>query len=341
MDRYQLLPFGHAIAISVIGIIIRENIMLAKKFIFFIALLLLISCSENNTGIALGSLERERVIHPATTNNILIELPVAAGDPVKKGQVVAQFDDQLQQAMVAKVKAQFMQAQANLEKVLNGARAEEVAAANAAVAAAKATSLQSEANFERTQRLVKDRLASQDTLDRATASRDENLAKLESAQQQLNELTSGSRIEDIHIAKAQLQAADAELTIQQKHLNDLTITATRDGILDNLPWHVGERVTQNSPVAIVLAAGAPHARVYIPEPYRAKLSRGMQLMVKVDGISTAYSGTLTWIANDPAFTPYYALNQEERARLMYLAEVTLPKSAENLPSGVPAQVIMP
>lgn len=315
--------------------------MLAKKFIFFTALFLLISCSENNTGIALGSLERERVIHPATTNNILIELPVAAGHSVKKGQVVAQFDDQLQQAMVAKAKAQFMQAQANLEKVLNGARAEEVAAANAAVAAAKATSLQSEANFQRTQRLVKDRLASQDTLDRATASRDENLAKLESVQQQLNELTSGSRIEDIHIAKAQLQAADAELTIQQKYLNDLTITATRDGILDNLPWHVGERVTQNSPVVIVLAAGAPHARVYIPEPYRAKLSRGMQLMVKVDGISTAYSGTLTWIANDPAFTPYYALNQEERARLMYLAEVTLPKSAESLPSGVPAQVIMP
>jgi HlyD family secretion protein len=33
--------------------------------------------------------------------------------------------------------------------------------------------------------------------------------------------------------------------------------ATRDGILDNLPWNLGERVTLGSPVAVVLAGLAP------------------------------------------------------------------------------------
>ncbi|RZF92599.1 HlyD family efflux transporter periplasmic adaptor subunit [Pseudoalteromonas sp. N1230-9] len=315
--------------------------MLAKRVVLILISLVITACSDSNEGVALGTLERERVIHPATTNEILIDLPVSAGQLVEKGQVIAQFDAELQQAIVAKAQAQLAQATAFLDKTLNGARPEEVAAASAKVAAANAAYTQSEANFRRAKTLVKDKLASQETLDSATAARDETFANLESAKQNLNELTNGSRVEDINSAKAQVQAAEAELKVQQKYLSDLTIKAMRAGRVDNLPWHVGERVTKGSPVVIIQANSAPYARVYIPEPYRAKLNQGMTLTVRVDGIDKDIQGELTWIATEPAFTPFYALNQEERARLMYLAEVTLPTSENNLPTGVPAQVIMP
>ena len=315
--------------------------MLAKRVVLILISLVVAACSDSNEGVALGTLERERVIHPATTNEILIDLPVSAGQLVEKGQVIAKFDAELQQAIVAKAQAQLAQATAFLEKTLNGARPEEVAAASAKVAAANAAYTQSEANFRRAKTLVKDKLASQETLDSATAARDETFANLESAKQNLNELTNGSRVEDINSAKAQVQAAEAELKVQQKYLSDLTIKAMRAGRVDNLPWHVGERVTKGSPVVIIQANSAPYARVYIPEPYRAKLNQGMTLTVRVDGIDKDIQGELTWIASEPAFTPFYALNQEERARLMYLAEVTLPVSENNLPTGVPAQVIMP
>jgi len=315
--------------------------MLAKRVVVILISLVITACSDSNEGVALGTLERERVIHPATTNEILIDLPVSAGQLVEKGQVIAKFDAELQQAIVAKAQAQLAQATAFLEKTLNGARPEEVAAASAKVAAANAAYTQSEANFRRAKTLVKDKLASQETLDSATAARDETFANLESAKQNLNELTNGSRVEDINSAKAQVQAAEAELKVQQKYLSDLTIKAMRAGRVDNLPWHVGERVTKGSPVVIIQANSAPYARVYIPEPYRAKLNQGMTLTVRVDGIDKDIQGELTWIATEPAFTPFYALNQEERARLMYLAEVTLPTSENNLPTGVPAQVIMP
>ncbi|NHH88980.1 HlyD family efflux transporter periplasmic adaptor subunit [Pseudoalteromonas sp. MB47] len=315
--------------------------MLAKRVVLILISLVITACSDSNEGVALGTLERERVIHPATTNEILIDLPVSAGQLVEKGQVIAKFDAELQQAIVAKAQAQLAQATAFLEKTLNGARPEEVAAASAKVAAANAAYTQSEANFRRAKTLVKDKLASQETLDSATAARDETFANLESAKQNLNELTNGSRVEDINSAKAQVQAAEAELKVQQKYLSDLTIKAMRAGRVDNLPWHVGERVTKGSPVVIIQANSAPYARVYIPEPYRAKLNQGMTLTVRVDGIDKDIQGKLTWIATEPAFTPFYALNQEERARLMYLAEVTLPTSENNLPTGVPAQVIMP
>jgi len=312
------------------------------KIIFTCLLFLILSgCNNDEKGIALGTLERDRIAHTATVSEVITQLPILAGTKVLKGQILVQLDNTLQTALVAKAHAQMLQAKANLEKVHNGAREEEVAAASAQVAGAKAALVKSEANYERAKMLIKKQLTSQATLDSTLAARDENLAKLNSAQEQLLQLINGARIEDLKIAEAILATSVAVLTSEQKNLQDLTITAKRDGLLDNLPWNLGERVTAGSPVAIVLAGNAPFARVYVPEPYRVKIKSGDQLSVKVDGLEKSFNGTVRWISSEPAFTPYYALNQAERANLMYLAEVLLPNSAANLPMGVPAQVQMP
>ncbi|CSD20243.1 HlyD family secretion protein [Vibrio cholerae] len=68
---------------------------------------------------------------------------------------------------------------------------------------------------------------------------------------------------------------------------------------------------------------------------------GQTVTVHVDGIKDQYQGKIRWVANEPSFTPYYALTEKERSRLMYLAEVDLPESAMDLPSGLPAQVDLP
>jgi HlyD family secretion protein len=185
------------------------------------------------------------------------------------------------------------------------------------------------------------KLTSQVTLDSALASRDESAARLLSVEEQLLQLINGARLEDLQIAEASLASTIAIVASETKKLKDLTVTAKRDGVLDSLPWNLGERVTLGSPVAIVLAGKAPFARVYVPEPYRVNIHIGDELAVYVDGLTDPIIGSVSWIASEPAFTPYYALNQEDRANLMYLAEVQLPNSAAQLPMGVPAQVKMP
>jgi len=311
---------------------------LFTRYCFLFIFPLLSACDNTKTGIALGTLERERIAHTATVSEVIIALPVSAGSQVTKGTVLVKLDDTIQKAQVAKAKAQMQQAKANLEKVHNGARTEEVAAASAQVAGAKAALVKSEANYQRAKTLIKKELASQATLDNALASRDENNAKLDSAQEKLLQLINGARIEDLQIADAILATAIAVLESEKKKLSDLTITAKRNGLLDNLPWNLGERVTQGSPVAIVLAGNAPFARVYVPEPYRVKVKVDDKLSVHIDGLTAPITGTVRWISAEPAFTPYYALNQAERANLMYLAEIQLPDSASELPMGVPAQV---
>ncbi len=311
------------------------------RFYFSLIFLLLAACGDQSQHLALGTLERERIAQTATTNEVIVALPVAAGTTVSKGTLLVQLDDTLQKARVDKANAEVVQARANLEKLQHGARTEELAAARARVAGARAALLESQAHHARIRDLQRDKLASQADFDKARATRDSNQASLQSAQEALLVLTNGAREEDLRAAEATLNATIAVLKSETRRLSDLSIVATRDGILDNLPWNLGERVTIGSPLAIVLAGKAPFARVYVPEPYRVKLKIGDTLVVHVDGIEKPVQGQLRWISNEPAFTPYYAMNQEERSRLMYLAEVQLPDSEQALPNGVPAQVELP
>jgi HlyD family secretion protein len=258
---------------------------------------------------------------------------------VTAGTLLVQLDDTRQQARVARARAEVAQAKARLEELRNGARAEDIAAASARVAGARATVVETAANYTRAKKLLQQELAAQATVDTALAHRDAAEATLQSAQEELLRLTNGTRPEQLDQAAAAVQAAKAQLALEQQQLSDLSVVATRDAYLDSLPWHVGERVTLGATVAVLLADAAPYARVYVPEPWRARLQVGDRRQVRVDGIEQPLVGTLRWIATEPAFTPYYALNATDRARLVYLAEFDL-EGAQALPTGVPAQVLL-
>jgi len=315
--------------------------VLSRRLFAVIACLLLSACYGEDGNIALGNLERDRVALTATASEVLIALPVAQGTFVRKGTVLAQLDPAEQQAVVNQARAEVQKARFNLKKLENGAREEDIAKARASVAGAKAELVEAEATFNRFKDLTGRGTSSQAQLDSARANRDAALANLQSTDQQLKELVTGTRPEDLAIARAELAAAEASLATQQKILSDLTVTASRDGVLDNLPWNLGERVTVGSPVAVMLAGEAPYARVYVPEPHRVKINEGDTLQVRIDGVDQPIEGSVRWISSEASFTPYYALNQSERARLMYVAEIQLPDSARNLPNGVPAQVLLP
>ncbi|WP_028108195.1 HlyD family secretion protein [Ferrimonas futtsuensis] len=310
-------------------------------FSLFLSLPLLAACSGDGASMALGTLERDRVILTATANQIVRSTPIAEGSPVHQGDVLVVLDDTQQKAIVARARAEVAKANAYLLRLTNGERPEDIAAAQANLHRVEATLVEARANYQRAVTLVQRKLASQAELDSALANRDAAIAERESANEQLIKLTRGSRVEDITQAQASLEAAQAEQALQEQILSDLTVVATRDGILDSLPYNVGERVPMSGIVAAIQAEMAPFARVYVPEPYRVAMIPGMTLTVHVDGVEASFEGTLRWIATEPAFTPYYALNEQDRARLVYLAEVLLPDSAMRLPSGVPAQVEMP
>ena len=297
----------------------------------------LTACGDPSADQALGTLERDRVILKATASEIIFEQPIPEGTMVSEGTLLVQLDDTRQRAVVAGARAEVGKAAAQLEELRNGARPEDIAAASARVAGAKAALVEALASYERAVSLVKQQLAAQSTLDRALANRDEAEANLESAQEELLRLTNGTRQEQLDAGAASLQAAEAQLALEEHRLSELSVLATRDAHLDSLPWNVGERVTLGSTLAVLLAGDQPYARVYVPEPWRARLFIGDEYPVHVDGLDQNFTGRLRWISKDPAFTPYYALNASDRARLVYMAEFDI-ADGDELPTGVPVQV---
>lgn len=295
------------------------------------------ACSEPGIDLALGTLERDRIILKATASEIILDQPVAEGTLVAAGTLLVQLDDRRQQALVAIARAELAQTEFQLEELRNGARAEDIAAASARVAGARATLVEARANYQRAVKLVEQKLAAKAQLDSTLAARDAAEANLESAQEELLRLTNGTRKEQLDQAEAAVQAAAARLALTVHDLGELTVTATRDAYLDSLPWNVGERVDTGATLALLLADGQPYARVYVPEPRRTSLTIGERKQVRVDGVPDAFWGKLRWIASDPAFTPYFALNAGDRARLVYLAEFDI-ENGDKLPTGIPVQV---
>ncbi len=311
-----------------------------QKLLLLLVPLTLSGCFSETEPQALGTLERDRITFTATANEIIRELPIVEGSSVSKGDVLVKLDNNNQQAVVAHAKAIVAKAEAQLLKLTNGERPEDIAAAQAKVASAQARLVQAEKNYQRASELVAKKMVSQSEKDSAVAARDTAVADVESATEEFSKLTAGSRPEDIAQAEAELAAVKADLVLQQQKLEELTIVATRDGILDNLPYNLGERVATNSIVAVVQGQRVPYARVYVPAKYRIDMVVGKQVQVRVDGVEEPFNATLRWVASEPSFTPYYALTEEERSRLMYLAEADLEESAESLPSGLPAQLVL-
>jgi HlyD family secretion protein len=301
--------------------------------------LLLSACAGDGADQALGTLERDRIVLRATASEIILDQPLTEGRPVRRGDLLVQLDDRNQRAVVAHAQAEVARASARMSELRNGARSEDIAAATARVAGARATLVDAEASYQRARRLLKQQLTARANVDSTLAARDAAEAELQAAQEELLRLTNGTRPEQLDQGQAELDAARAQLALEERHLEELSVTATRDAWLDNLPWNVGERVPQGATLAILLANGQPFARVYVPEAHRAHLKIGMEATVRVDGVDRDYRGVLRWVASDPAFTPYYALNASDRSRLVYMAEFDLPEGAD-LPTGVPVQVLL-
>jgi HlyD family secretion protein len=92
-------------------------------------------------------------------------------------------------------------------------------------------------------------------------------------------------------------------------------------------------------VAVLLADEAPYARVYVPEAARVAVRTGSDATVWVDGLAGELRGRVRTVAAEPSFTPFYALTERDRGRLVYVAEIDLLDArARDLPAGVPLQV---
>lgn len=285
----------------------------------------------------LGTVERDRLELVAEAHEPIAELLVREGDHVEVGQVLLRQTSGAMQPRLEQAQAQLDKAEQQLRELQRGPRAQEIAQARAQLDAASSNLNTAELEFTRARQLLEAKLQSQALLDQARSTRDAALAARQQARLRLQLLNEGTRVEQLEQGKAGVATARAALAELQVSAARYVITAPRAGVIEALPYRQGERPPVAQAVVVMLADDRTYARVYIPETLRTQFAAGTSVRAQVDGVASAFSGTVRFVSAQAAFTPYYALTQQDRTRLSYLAEIDL-QNAQTLPVGVPVTV---
>jgi HlyD family secretion protein len=296
------------------------------------------SCT-NEAQVAVGQLERDRIELVAEANEPIVEIAVREGDAVAAGALLVRLAPDRFAALREAADERVATAEARAAEAERGPRAEQIAQARARHAGAVDALETAQREAKRARELHAGGAASDELVDQRERALALARAEHDATAAALAELVAGTRSEQIAQAHAQRDEARAsarEVALREQRLE---VRAPRAGVVDALPYELGERPSANAVVAVLLADGAPYARVHVPAALRARVKPGTLARVRVAGIEAPFAGRVRSVARDASFTPFYALTQHDRGRLSYLAEVDLTDdAARDLPSGLPVEV---
>jgi HlyD family secretion protein len=267
-------------------------------------------------------------------------LHVDEGDRVRRGQVLASlektyFDDdlRLEQARLAALGA-------NLMKLKNGSRPEEIEQARAALAEHKASLANAEVNFSRQQDLLRSRVTSQQSYDNAAMTLHTADAQVKSAQAALDLVVAGPRREDIDAAQAQFDTEKAQLIEMERRLADADLVAPNDGVVLTRARE-GGAIVQTGETVFTLTLDRPvWVRAYVDERDLGRVRPGMRLIIHTDAASgKLYHGSIGFISPLAEFTPKSVETPALRTDLVYRLRLVVSDADQGLRQGMPVTAI--
>jgi len=289
-----------------------------------------------------GNVEVRQVALAFNVSGRVARVLVEEGDRVQPGQVLAELDtEQLRHAVTeaeARVDAQ-IQVVARLE---TGSRPEEIRQARAQVEAARADMVNAEQNYRRLQSLAKQNFVSQQRADEAKYALDAARARLNAVEETLQLLRIGPRREDIAAAKATLAAQQAALALARRTLEDGSLKAPQEAVVENRILEVGDLASPQQPVYTLALVKPIWVRAYVSEPDLGKLRPGTTAYVLTDSYpGKRYRAWIGFISPTAEFTPKSVQTEEVRTTLVYQVRVFVCDAEGELRLGMPATVQVP
>ncbi|HET9280636.1 MAG TPA: efflux RND transporter periplasmic adaptor subunit [Candidatus Angelobacter sp.] len=225
-------------------------------------------------------------------SGIVQKLLVDYGDPVKKGQVLAELDKE-------QILAEVDQQKASLQAAEAAARAADADLQHAKVDAEGPDIPMLKRAYERAQSMAKEGVVSQSTLDDAQKNYEMAVNKQELGR--ANVVSANSKLKQ---AEAQVAQAKAQLDEKQKEYENSTIVSPIDGVVLSRDVEVGTAVSSililGSSATLVMTLGDIHS-VYVKgkvdESDIGRVYIGQQARIKVESYKDkTFSGKVTKIS---------------------------------------------
>lgn len=266
-------------------------------------------------------------------------LAVDEGDPVAAGQVVAALDKRYFDDEVRAARARVEMQAANLARLENGTRPEEVEQARAIVAERRATLENAKLVLDRQQELLARGNTSRQAYDNALSTQRTAEAQLQSGVAALRLAEIGPRPEDITAARALLAAENEALIQAERRRADADLVAPGDGTVLTRVREVGAIVGAGETVFAVTLAAPVWVRAYVAEPELGRIRPGMAATIRTDG-GRVYQGQVGFISPLAEFTPKSVETRELRTDLVYRLRIVIDKPDAQLRQGMPVTVVL-
>jgi HlyD family secretion protein len=297
------------------------------------------ACGNGKDVPAVGTLERDRYDLVAEAYEPIAQIMVKEGDHVTAGQPLLQLATDRIAAQRMNKAGLLAQAKGRLAELERGPRKEVIEQQRAELAGAEATVTTAKRELDRISQLATQDFQTKSALDAQRNKYETAVAARNAARATLAASLNGTTPEELEQAAAAVDAAQGALDDIAKEEQRYTITAPVDGVIDSLPYRLGERPRAGDTVIVMLKGGNPYARVYVPAAVRPEVKPGVMATVHVEGYTKPFQGRVRMVADDAAFTPFYALTEYDRGRLSYLSKIDLVEDKSvDLPTGLPVQV---
>ncbi|HMG55315.1 MAG TPA: efflux RND transporter periplasmic adaptor subunit [Kofleriaceae bacterium] len=268
---------------------------------------------------------------------------------------------------IAAAKARADTAQAALQETTAGTRVEEVAAAEARLAAQQVAVARAQKDAERLHKLAAAGAAVPADVDNADLAVQAAVAQRDALAHQLDQLrhgarreqvaqatarvaeqraserliTSGSRVEDIRAAAAQVKGAQGKVDQIKTMIDELAIKAPVAARVEALDLRPGDILAPNAPAATLVEDDQLYVRIYVPETELGHVAIGQQVPIQVDSFpGESFHGVVQHINSVGEYSPRNLQTSDERADQVFATRIGL-GSGGRLRAGMAATIAVP
>ncbi|HMG21841.1 MAG TPA: efflux RND transporter periplasmic adaptor subunit [Kofleriaceae bacterium] len=268
---------------------------------------------------------------------------------------------------IAAAKARADTAQAALQETTAGTRVEEVAAAEARLAAQQVAVARAQKDAERLHKLAAAGAAVPADVDNADLAVQAAVAQRDALAHQLDQLrhgarreqvaqatarvaeqraserliTSGSRVEDIRAAAAQVKGAQGKVDQIKTMIDELAIKAPVAARVEALDLRPGDIIAPNAPAATLVEDDQLYVRIYVPETELGHVAIGQQVPIQVDSFpGESFHGVVQHINSVGEYSPRNLQTSDERADQVFATRIGL-GSGGRLRAGMAATIAVP
>jgi HlyD family secretion protein len=284
-----------------------------------------------------GNIEAHESLVSFKVEGRIVALPVEEGQQVSQGALLAKLENADFRQKVHIDEAAVKVREQNLALTLAGTRQQEVQASHQAVVDAEADLNEKKLDSARAEKLfAKDEISAQDRDLAATAVK-RGEANHRAAEDRYNEAVEGSRKEEIAIAQANLNVANADLGLAQIEQGYTSLRAPVSGVITVREAEIGEVVEPGSPVVTLADLDHIWLRAYLAETDLGRIHWDQDVTVMTDTYpGKQYHGRISFISPDAEFTPKSVQTYKERVTLVYRIKIDIDNPNHELKPGMPA-----